>query len=282
MRRKCYAFCMIVIICLVLTVQPAFASSTPQVSASASGASVGKGETVKVTISLKNNPKISTFGVTLNYHPDEFQYKDCKWSSALGGNDMKMVSDEEGNVNVSLVCDQSYEAEGTVATIVFQAKKDVAAVNMTLQLREMADENLSDVENCKLVKTVQIPKTEEKATVTKQDNNKEAEQETKKEETSKKAEVQKQEEVTKGVEASKKVENQVVQTKIASSTGTVKKPAGESESVNKIETKAVTTSSKLDENYKTGVAVGADILFVIAAICGLGAFIFWNEQKKER
>ena len=282
MRRKCYAFCMMVIICLVLAVQPVFASGTPRVSASASGASAGKGETVKVTISLKNNPKISTLGVTLNYHSDEFQYKDCKWSSALGGNDMKMVSDEEGNVNVSLVCDQSYEAEGIVATIVFQAKKDVAAVNMTLQLREMADENLSDVENCKLVKTVQIPKTEEKETVTKQDNNKEAEQETKKEETSKKAEVQKQEEVTKGVEVSKKVENQVVQTKSASSTGTVKKSVSESESVNKTETKAVTTSSKLDENYKTGVAVGADILFVIAAICGLGAFIFWNEQKKER
>lgn len=282
MRRKCYAFCMMVIICLVMAGQPALASGTPQVSASASGASASKGETVKVTISLKNNPKISTFGVTLNYHPDEFQYKDCKWSSALGGNDMKMVSDEEGNVNVSLVCDQSYEAEGTVATIVFQAKKDVAAVNMTLQLREMADENLSDVENCKLVKAVQLPKAEGKETATKQNNTKEKEQETKKKEASKKAEEQKQEVVTKEAEVSKKVENQVSQTKSASSTETAQKTVRESKSVNRTEMKTATSASKLDENYKTGVAVGVDILFVIAAICGLGAFIFWNEQKKER
>ncbi len=275
MRRKCYTLWMIVVICLLATVQPAFASGTPQVSASASAASVSKGETVNVAINLKNNPKISTFGVTLIYNSNEFQYKDCNWSSTLGVNDMKMVSDEDGNVNLSLVCDQSYEAEGAIATIVFQAKKDVAAVNMTLQLREMADANLSDVGKYTLIKEIRVPVEEKKETGVKQNKDGKNDEKSKKEEL-KKVEASKQTEIL------KKEENQKSQVKSVSSKETTSKAVTESKTGTKTGMGSAASSAKLDENYKTGVAVGADILFVIAAICGLGAFISWNEQKKER
>lgn len=73
-----------------------------------------KGKTVKVKVSLKNNPGISTLGLELDYDAEELEYRACDWNSGLGG-DMKMASDAQGSVTLSLVCDKSYQADGTVA-----------------------------------------------------------------------------------------------------------------------------------------------------------------------
>lgn len=243
MRRKCYMLWMVMVVCLVFAAQPVYAVSAPQLSASADAASVKKGETVKVKISLKNNPGISTLGMALNYDADELEYRACDWNSGLGGSDMKMASDAQGGVNLSLVCDESYRADGTVATVSFQAKKDVSAVDMTLGLREISDENLSAVENCKVTKAVQVPAAAK--TSKKQDK------ETKPQQTA------------------------------ATEEKTVSKTAGTTAKT--VKTTANTTSTaneKLDENYRTGVLAGEDVLVVIASVCVLAAFIIWNEQKR--
>lgn len=232
MRKKFSAVLTMVCVCLLVMVQPVLASGTPQLSASADAAKADKGQTVKVTISLTGNPKISTLGMALGYDAGAFEYKSCSWSGSLGGGDMKMASGADGTVSLSLVCDESYGADGTVATVSFEAKKDGAAVDMSLSLREMADEDLSNVSNCKVTKSVRVPQAAQQA-------------ETRKSGAS---------------------------TKSTAQTGT--------SSSTKSRTTATTTSTKTDESYKTGVLAGEDLLIVIAAACGVAAFIFWNEHKK--
>lgn len=167
MKKKFYAVLTMACVCLLAMAQPVLASSAPKLSASADAAKADKGQTVKVQISLTGNPKISTLGMSLGYDADAFEYKSCSWSGSLGGGDMKMASGEGGSVSLSLVCDKSYGSDGVVATVSFQSKKDGAAVDMSLALREMADEDLSNVTNCKVTKAVRVPqaakKTETKA-----------------------------------------------------------------------------------------------------------------------
>lgn len=264
MKRKCYMLWMVMVVCLIFAAQPVYAASAPQLLASADAASVKKGETIKVKISLKNNPGISTLGLELGYDADELEYRACDWNNGLGGSDMKMASDAQGSVNLSLVCDESYQADGTVATISFRAKKDVSAVDMTLELREISDENLSAVENCKVIKAVQIP-----AGTSKKQDNKEAEpQQT----------------------PAKQPKNNPSSQTAATEEKTVSKTAGTTAKT--VKTTANTAASantawaadaenaKLDESYQTGVLAGADVLVVIASVCVLAAFIIWNEQKR--
>lgn len=225
MRKKFYTLVALAFIFLMSMAQPVLADSAPQLSAIADAASVSKGKIVKVKINLKNNPKISTLGLALNYDADDFQYEDCSWSNAFGSNDMKIASDAQGSVNLSLVCDKSYQADGTVATISFKAKKDVTALDMTLKLREMSDVNLSNVENCKVIKGVRVPETA-------------VEDETKKPA----ATVETAEETAKGTNTSEK------------SVQTTKKEVTSTSVSN-----TANASAKLDDSYKTGVAVGEDV-----------------------
>lgn len=241
MKKKFYAFLAMVCVCLMTAVQPAAAAGTPQLSASADVAKADKGQTVKVSISLSGNPGISTLGMTVGYDADAFAYKSCSWNGAIGGNDMKMASGAGGSASLSLVCDKSYGADGVVATLSFEAKKDGAAVDMTLGLREMTDKDLADVANCKVTKAVRVPETA---------GNKEA------------AEPDESSETT----------GQAKEPKKSAGTVTVKKASS---------SKTGSASAKTDESYKTGVLAGEDVLFVIAAVCGLAAFIFWNERRKE-
>lgn len=234
MKKKLYSILTMVCICLFMTVQPVLASGSPQLSASADTAKADKGQTVKVQISLMGNPKISTLGMGLSYDPDSFEYKGCSWSGSLGGGDMKMASGDGGSVNLSLVCDKGYGADGVVATVSFQSKKDGAVVDMNLALREMADEDLADVTNCKVTKAVRAPQAAKKA-------------------------------VAKGTGGDSAAAKSTTTTKAKSTSSS---------------TKNSSTSTRTDESYKTGVLAGEDLLLVIAAACGLAAFIFWNEHKK--
>lgn len=240
MKKKFNAALAIVCVCLMAMAQPVLASGTPHLSASADAAKADKGQTVKVKISLTGNPKISTLGMSLSYDAGAFEYKDCSWSGSIGGNDMKMASGSGGNVSLSLVCDKSYTADGAVATVSFQAKKDGAVVDMDLGLREMADEDLEDVTNCKVSAAVRVP------------------------------------------EAAGKSETQTTASKKPATTKRVsQKPAATTKtSSTSSRTSGNKTAGKTDDSYKTGVLAGEDVLFVIAAVCGLAAFIFWNERKK--
>lgn len=238
MKKKFYAVLAMVCVCFLAMTQRVSASGAPQLSASADAAKADKGQTVKVKISLTGNPKISTLGMALSYDADSFEYKDCSWSGSLSGSDMKMASGSGGDVNLSLVCDKSYTSDGVVATVSFQAKKDKAVVDMSLSLREMTDEELADVTNCKVSRAVRVPeaagKDETKTTGSRQT-------------------------------AEKKSVSQKSTTKVKSTSAS---------------TTGSKTSAKTDDSYKTGVLAGEDVLFVIAAVCGLAAFIFWNERKK--
>ncbi len=162
MKKKFYAVLTMACVCLLAMAQPVFAGSAPRLSASADAARADKGQTVKVQISLTGNPDISTLGMSLGYDADEFEYKSCSWSGSLGGSDMKMASGEGGSVSLSLVCDKSYGSDGVVATVSFQSKKDGAAVDMSLALREMADVDLSNITNCKVTKAVRVPQAANK------------------------------------------------------------------------------------------------------------------------
>lgn len=236
MKKKFYAALTMACICLLAVAQPVLADAAPQLSASADASKADKGQTVKVKISLTGNPKISTLGMSLSYDADAFEYKDCSWSGSISGNDMKMASGSDGDVNLSLVCDKSYTADGAVATVSFRAKKDGAVVDMDLSLREMADEDLSNVTNCKVTKAVRVPQAAGKS------------------------------------KATGSASGQTAATKAVSQKPTSKRTSSSAS--------GSTTLTKKDESYKTGVPVGEDVLFVIAAVCGLAAFIFWNEHKK--
>lgn len=259
MRRKCYILWMVIVVCLVFAAQPVYAVSAPQLSASADAASVKKGETVKVKISLKNNPGISTLGLELDYDADEMEYRACDWNSGLGGSDMKMASDAQGSVNLSLVCDKSYQADGTMVTVSFWAKQDVSAVDMTLGLREISDENLSAVENCKVMKAVSVPAAE--GTSKKQDKEAKTQQTPAKQ--------------SKGNSSPQTVatEEKTVSKTASTKAKTVKTAANTAQT-------ADAEGAKLDESYRTGVLAGEDVLVVIALVCVLAAFIIWNEQKR--
>lgn len=250
MKKKFFAVLVMVCAYFISTVQPVLADGAPRLSASADAAKADQGQTVKVKVNLSNNPKISTFGMSLSYDADAFEYRDCSWSSSIGGNNMKMASDADGSVSLSLVCDENYGADGTVATLSFRAKKDNAAVDMNISLREMTDKNLDDVTSCKVSKTVGVPKAAEKNGAEKNASEKteKREAETSKETTGVKTTAQKSKEET-------KVKSAAV-------------------------SKTTSASSGTDESYKTGVLAGEDVLFVIAAVCGLAAFAVWNERRK--
>lgn len=263
MRRKCYMLWMVMAVCLIFAAQPVYAASAPQLSASVDTAGVKKGETVKVKISLKNNPGISTLGLELDYDAEELEYRACDWNSGLGGNDMKMASDAQGIVNLSFVCDECYQADGTVAIVSFRAKKDVSAVDVALGLREISDENLSAVENCKVIKKVQVPA--EAGTSKKQDK-----------------EAKPQQTPTKQPKSSSSSQTAATEEKTVSKTAgttakTVKTTANTAVNTARA---ADAENAKLDESYQTGVLAGSDVLVVVASVCVLVAFIIWNEQKR--
>ena len=72
-----------------------------------------------------------------------------------------MASDTGSEVNLSVVCDSSYSADGTIVTVRFQAVRDSSSIPVTLSLRDMADAELSAVSSCKVSSRVRVPQTAE-------------------------------------------------------------------------------------------------------------------------
>lgn len=92
---------------------------------------MAKGDFVNVSVNLSGNPTISTLGVALGYDSSVLSYDNISWGSGFSGNDMKMVSDTGSEVNLSVVCEDSYSADGTVATVSFQAVSESSSIPVT-------------------------------------------------------------------------------------------------------------------------------------------------------
>lgn len=132
-------------------------AASPSLSASADTGSVAQGDYVNIDVQLSNNPDISTLGAALNYDNNVLKYDSSTWNSGFSGSDMQMASDTGSEVNLSVVCDDSYAQDGTVVTVRFQAVSDADSIPVTLSLRDMADASLSEVSDCTVASAVRAP-----------------------------------------------------------------------------------------------------------------------------
>lgn len=157
--RKHFSYLLVSLLLCMVQIHTAYAASTPSLSASADVAKVEKGDYVNVSIKLQDNPSVSTLGTALDYDNSVLKYDSTSWSGNFSDSDMKMASDTDSEVNLSVVCDKSYSADGTIVTVRFRAVSDASSIPVTLSLRDMTDEDLSDVSNCKVSSRVRVPKT---------------------------------------------------------------------------------------------------------------------------
>lgn len=158
MKKKKFAAGLLAILLLAGTIQAETAyAASPSLSAAADAGSVAKGDYVNVDVKLSNNPSISTLGAALNYDGSVLKYDSSTWNSGFSGSDMQMASDTGSEVNLSVVCDDSYAADGTVVTVRFQALKDASSIPVTLALRDMADAGLTEISDCTVSSAVRAP-----------------------------------------------------------------------------------------------------------------------------
>lgn len=291
-----YTCITLLLICLV-QVYTANAAASPSLSTSADAASVAEGDTVNVSVKLSGNPTVSTLGVALGYDSSVLSYDSISWGSGFSGSDMKMVSDTGSEVNLSVVCEDSYSADGTVATVKFQAVSDSSSIPVTLALRDMADADLEEVTDCKVSGKVRVPEVTSdtsnkndssgKSDSAKKDKNKNTNNSSgpKIEDTSTaNAGNTTSTSNTAGASNTTSTSNtaSTSNTTGVSSTSTVtvsaQQAAGsisQSTSVQKAQAAPAsgTGSAKPDQSYKTGAGIGNDIFLVIAAACGILALV---------
>lgn len=282
MRNKSkYFTCLLISLLFVCIIQinTVNAAASPSLSASADTASVTEGGYVNVSVNLSSNPSISTLGIALNYDSSVLKYDSAAWSGGFSGSDMQMTSDTGSQVNLSVVCDSSYSADGTVVTVRFQAVKDSSSIPVTLALRDMADADLSAVSNCKVSSKVRVPET-----VDKKENTAEA----------------KASGTGQGTDAAERESGQSEQQTVSVAnvdTGSVQSASGSvtgnaagtaasgAQSASAQNAKAATASeagsAKPDQNYKTGAGLGNDILLVIAVACGILALLLAVGKNRE-
>ena len=274
-----YTYMTLVFICMaqIFTVN---AASQPSLSASANVASVTKGDPVNISINLNGNPTISTFGVALEYDSSMLSYKGVSWNSGFSGSDMKMASDTGSEVNLSVVCEDSYSADGTVATVKFQAVSDASSIPVTLSLRDMADGDLEEVTDCKVSGKVRVPQVSGDTT-----DKEDGTEEPKIEDTA---------------SADAADEPSASNTDGTSNTDNVSNTTGVSETITvhaQKETGSIlqstpvqnaqaapapgTGSAKPDQSYKTGAGIGNDIFLVIAVACGILALALLVLRRRE-
>ena len=159
--KRNYLFYLLVTILFVCTagVDAVNAAGSPSLSASASAASVKEGGLVNVSVNLSGNPSISTFGAALGYDSSVLSYEGVSWNGGFSGSDMQMASDTGSEVNLSVVCEESYSADGAIATVKFRGVSDAASIPVTLSLRDMSDADLEAVTDCKISGKVRVPQS---------------------------------------------------------------------------------------------------------------------------
>lgn len=292
--RKKYLPCMLIAMLFVCMMQvySANAAASPSLSASADAADVSEGGYVNVSVNLSGNPSISTIGAALAYDSSVLRYESTSWNSGFSGSDMKMASDTGSEVNLSVVCDSSYSADGTVVTVRFQAVSDSSSIPVTLSLRDMADADLAAVTDCKVSSRVRVPETagsrdddtDKKdgagGSETQETGNTENKDNT--ERTGGSSEQQAGDNANTGTGAVQGVSHTVA----ASTRGAAADSGVQQTSVQKVQQAPATGrgSAKPDQNYKTGAGLGNDIFLIIAAACGILALMLavrkHGEEKK--
>lgn len=150
-KRK-YIQCLLAGLLLICIIQvyTVSAAASPSLSASADVAELAAGDYVNISVHLSGNPSISTLGAALSYDSSVLAYDSTSWSSGFSGSDMKMASDTGSEVNLSVVCDSSYSADGMIAAVRFQVVSDTSSIPVTLSLRDMTDADLSNVSDCRV------------------------------------------------------------------------------------------------------------------------------------
>lgn len=276
-NKKKYSLCLIISLLLIglpLT-HTAYAAAAPSLSASADASTVTEGGYVNISVNLSGNPSISTLGAALSYDSSVLKYDSASWSGSFSGSDMQMASDTGSEVNLSVVCDSSYSADGTVVTVRFQAVRNSSSIPVTLSLRDMADADLSAVSNCKVSSQVRVPETAGKKNAAA--DNKEDMVELKAPETD-----------TGRAESESGSEEQLAVS--VADAGTDRVQSGSNTSAGNTQEATITAgsgvqstsvqnaqsapasntgSAKPDQNYKTGAGLGNDIFLIIAAACGI-------------
>lgn len=157
--RKHLSYLFVSLLLCMVQIHMAYAATSPSLYASADAAEVTAGDSVNVSIKLRDNPSVSTLGIALGYDKSVLKYDSISWSGNFSDSDMKMASDTDSEVNLSVVCDNSYSADGTIATVRFRAVSDASSIPVTLSLRDMTDKDLSEISNCKVSSQVRVPKT---------------------------------------------------------------------------------------------------------------------------
>lgn len=244
-------------ICMI-HVNAVTASTNPSLSASADNASIRQGDYVSISIGLKNNPQISTLGMSLNYDSSILKYDSSSWSESFSGSDMTMASDTGDAVNLSAVCDDSYSADGTVVTVRFLASKNASSIPVRLVLRDMADADLSEVSNCSVTSMVNVSKTANTEIEGSEPNEEDLD--------------------TSVATVSRETATQQEVHISNASTGNVQRT---SQSESSAVSAPASGSSKADENYQTGAGIGSDIFLIAAVICGIFALIMAARTKGE-
>lgn len=254
-------------------------AASPSLSASADTGSAAEGDYVNVNVELGNNPAISTLGATLSYDSSVLQYDSSTWNSSFSGSDMQMASDTGSEVNLSVVCDDSYTSDGTIVTVRFQAVKDTSSIPVTLSLRDMADVDLAQITDCTVASAVRAPETkkttpdpedidtvdlenpDEASDISIVDEKSEPEQQTE-------AVVS---DITGGTDSGSSASSGMSQGVSISNTNSGTQTAAASQA----------KSSRPDANYQTGNGIGSDMLLIGAAAFGILALVLAVRHHRE-
>lgn len=260
-------------------------AASPSLSASADTGSVAQGEYVNIEVALGNNPSISTLGAALSYDSSVLKYDSSTWSSSFSGSDMQMASDTGSEVNLSVVCDDSYEADGIVVTVRFQAVKDSDSVPVTLVLRDMADAELEQVSDCTVASALQVPQPVKEPT---QDQIKETDENSPVDlqDPQQAADISIVDEEINPETPSEDVASDAVsgaEQQAANAAGSTQ-AAGSAQAAGSTQAAAVSPqakASRVDANYQTGIGLGSDALLIGAAAFGILALVLALRHRRE-
>ncbi len=286
---KKYPFCLLISLLLIslAQVRTVYAAASPSLSASADTAAVTEGSYVNISVNLSGNPSISTLGAALSYDSSVLKYDSASWSGSFSGSDMQMASDTGSEVNLSVVCDSSYSADGTIVTVRFQAVRDSSSIPVTLSLRDMADAELSAVSSCKVSSRVRVPQTAGKKNTAADNKDDMADLNAPDTDTGS-AENESRSDKQLAVSAADTGTDRVQDESDASAGNTQESSltAGggvQSTSVQNAQSAPAsdTRSVKPDQNYKTGAGLGNDIFLIIAAACGILTLILIVRKRGE-
>jgi len=142
--KKCLLICFLVV-SLVLTTLPAGATSSAVFKIIPPTELPKAGDEFEVTVELSNNPGFCAIQFTLAYDRNMLECVEVESGEVLDG--ALTVTNPNGNLGaiVSAACLDALSENGTVATVYFVAKEDIADFNLVLKDVILSDGNLKDL-----------------------------------------------------------------------------------------------------------------------------------------